>query len=391
MNAPVPISDSPPQSPVNVLYIIDQLCELGGAERMLLSILRALPKERFRTSLLTFRINPGLDIFADFPCPYEVLPLQKTYDWTALQVARKIRRRIRDQQISIVHTFFETSDLWAAPLAKMSGCKAVISSRRDMGILRTRMHHIAYRILNPTFDRVLTVSEAVRQFCIQNDHLAPQKVVTVYNGLALDKIASRNGAGELRAHLGLGPSARLITTIGNIRRVKGIDILVEAAAKVARHFPNAIFLVVGRNSEPAHFQEIQERIVALGMEKNVRFLGESENIFPYLKMSEVFFLPSRSEGFSNALIEAMACGLPCVATRVGGNSEAMEDGRSGYLVESENADASAERILMLLRNPAEAARMGAAGKETVGRKFTADVMMRTLMECYDSLLAEKRN
>jgi glycosyltransferase involved in cell wall biosynthesis len=245
--------------------------------------------------------------------------------------------------------------------------------------------------MNPTFDRVLTVSEAVRQFCIQNDHLAPQKVMTVYNGLALDKIASRNGAGELRARLGLDPSARLITSIGNIRRVKGIDILVEAAAKVARHFPSAIFLVVGRNSEPAHFQEIQERIVALGIEKNVRFLGESEDIFPFLKMSEVFFLPSRSEGFSNALIEAMACGLPCVATRVGGNSEAMEDGRSGYLVESENADASAERILMLLRNPAEAARMGAAGKEIVESKFTADVMMRRLMECYDSLIAEKRN
>lgn len=391
MNAPVPISDSPRQSPVNVLYIIDQLCELGGAERMLLSILRALPKDRFRSSLLTFRINPGLNIFADFPCPYEVLPLQRTYGWTALQVARKIRRRIRDQRISIVHTFFETSDLWAAPLAKISGCKAVVSSRRDMGILRTRMHHIAYRIMNPTFDRVLTVSEAVRQFCIQSDHLSPKKVMTVYNGLALDKIASRNGTGELRARLGLDPSARLITTIGNIRRVKGIDILVEAAAKVACHFPNAIFLVVGRNSEPAHFQEIQERIVALRIEKNVRFLGESENIFPFLKMSEVFFLPSRSEGFSNALIEAMACGLPCVATRVGGNSEAMEDGRSGYLVESENADESAERILMLLRNPVEAARMGDAGKEIVERKFTADVMMRKLTECYDSLLAEKRN
>jgi L-malate glycosyltransferase len=389
MSTPGPISESPTQSPIHVLYIIDQLCELGGAERMLLSILRSLPKDRFRCSLLTFRINPELNVFANFPCAYEVLPLRRTYDWTGLQVARKIRRRIRDQRVSIVHTFFETSDLWAAPLAKMSGCKAVVSSRRDMGILRTRMHHLAYRLLNPTFDLVLTVSEAVRQFCIENDHLSPQKVMTVYNGLALDKIASKNGAGELRAQLGLAPSARLVTTIGHIRRVKGIDTLVEAAAKVLHQFPNTMFLVVGRNSEPAHFREIQERITALGIERNVRFLGETENIFPILKISDVFFLPSRSEGFSNALIEAMACGLPCVASRVGGNPEAVEDGRSGYLVACENADESAERILMLLRNPLEATRMGAAGREIVERKFTADVMMRTLTDSYEKLVAEK--
>ena len=209
--------------------------------------------------------------------------------------------------------------------------------------------------------------------------------------MELDKILRANGAGELRASLRLEPTAPVVTTVGNIRRVKGIDILVETAAKVLRQFPNAVFLVIGRNSEPLHFQEIEERIAALGIKEKVRFLGESENIFPLLKMSDVFFLPSRSEGFSNALIEAMACGLPCVATRVGGNSEAVKDGWNGYLVESEDADASADRILKLLCNPMEAARMGAAGREIVERKFTADVMIQQLTQFYDRLLAEKRN
>jgi glycosyltransferase involved in cell wall biosynthesis len=179
--------------------------------------------------------------------------------------------------------------------------------------------------------------------------------------------------------------------VGNIRRVKGIDILVETAAKVLRQFPNAVFLVIGRNSEPLHFQEIEERVAALVIKEKIRFLGESENIFPLLKMSDVFFLPSRSEGFSNALIEAMACSLPCVASRVGGNAEALEDGRNGYLVESEDADASADRILKLLCNPMEAAHMGAAGREIVERKFTANVMIQHLTQFYDRLLAEKRN
>jgi glycosyltransferase involved in cell wall biosynthesis len=209
--------------------------------------------------------------------------------------------------------------------------------------------------------------------------------------LELDKISRANGAGELRASLRLEPTASVVTTVGTIRRVKGIDILVETAAKVLRQFPNAVFLVIGRNSEPLHFKEIEERIAALGIKEKVRFLGPSENIFPFLKMSDVFFLPSRSEGFSNALIEAMACGLPCVANRVGGNAEALEDGRNGYLVESEDAGASADRILKLLCNPKEAARMGAAGREIVEKKFTADVMIQQLTQFYDRLLAEKRN
>jgi glycosyltransferase involved in cell wall biosynthesis len=209
--------------------------------------------------------------------------------------------------------------------------------------------------------------------------------------LELDKVLSTNGAGDLRTSLQLESTAPVITTVGNIRHVKGIDILVETAAKVVRHFPNAVFLVVGRNSDPQHFQDLQERIAALGIQRNVRFAGEAENIFPFLKMSDIFFLPSRSEGFSNALIEAMACGLPCVATSVGGNPEAVEDGRTGYLVESEDADASTEKILMLLRNPIEAARMGAVGREIVERKFTADIMIRRLTEFYDRMLAGDRN
>ena len=391
MSVPLHLSTLRRDGRTHVLFMIDQLCEMGGAERVLLNTIRWLPKERYRCSLITFKIDSSLGIFESMPCPFYVFPMQRTLDWNSLQRAKKLRSFIRSEDVKIVHTFFETADLWGGLISKMTGVPVLVSSRRDMGILRSRKHDVAYRCVNPCFDLVLTVSEEVRRFCINKDHLAPQKVQTLYNGLELDKILRANGAGELRASLRLEPTAPVVTTVGNIRRVKGIDILVETAAKVLRQFPNAVFLVIGRNSEPLHFQEIEERIAALGIKEKVRFLGESENIFPLLKMSDVFFLPSRSEGFSNALIEAMACSLPCVASRVGGNAEALEDGRNGYLVESEDADASADRILKLLCNPMEAARMGAAGREIVERKFTADVMIQQLTQFYDRLLAEKRN
>jgi glycosyltransferase involved in cell wall biosynthesis len=118
-------------------------------------------------------------------------------------------------------------------------------------------------------------------------------------------------------------------------------------------------------------------------------VGALANPFPVLRASNVFCLPSRNEGFSNALIEAMGCGLPCVATRVGGNAEALEEGKSGYLVATEDADAMADRILRLLRDPVLARRMGEAARETVRARFSMDAMMNRLTGIYDELLAAK--
>jgi glycosyltransferase involved in cell wall biosynthesis len=371
--------------------VIDQLCEAGGAERALLKTIQLLPKERFRCSLITFKIDETLDLFRELPCPHLVLPLGRTYDLNALQTARKIRKFIRDEEVRIVHTFHETSDLWGGLVSYMKGGPALVSSRRDLGILRLPKHNLAYRLMNSRFDLVLTVSEEVRRFCIRMDHVAENKVATLYNGIEMSRIPKVNGRGNLRNSLEIAPRAPVILTVGHIRRVKGIDVLVETAAKVLPEFPNAIFLVIGRNSDPAHFLQVEARIAQLGIRSSIRFLGESENILSFHTMGDVFFLPSRSEGFSNALIEAMACSLPCVATRVGGNAEAVEDGRNGFLIESEDAASAADRILRLLRDPAAAKEMGAAGRKIVEEKFSAEAMIGQLVQHYDRLLEWRRN
>jgi glycosyltransferase involved in cell wall biosynthesis len=183
----------------------------------------------------------------------------------------------------------------------------------------------------------------------------------------------------------------VIATVGNIRPVKGIDILVQTAAIVVRQIPNALFLVIGKNSDPEYMQKVKAEIERLGVSWNVRFWGESEEVVSLLRQSNVFFLPSRSEGFSNALIEAMACCLPCVATNVGGNAEAVSDGKSGYLTNSEDAEGAAARILTLLRDDYAAREMGVAGRKIVERRFTADTMIEQLVGHYERLLANRRN
>jgi glycosyltransferase involved in cell wall biosynthesis len=379
------------RAPVHVLFIIDQLCEMGGAERMLLSTIRLLPKERFRCSLATFKLDPTLALFQALPCPHVVYPLWRTYDWNAFRSSSRIRKFLRRENVQIVHTFHETADLWGGFISKLGGNRILVSSRRDMGILRSLKHNLGYRLLNRMVDLVLTVSEEVRQFCIRTDGIVPQKAATLYNGLELANVDSRHAPRDLRTLLRVDSSAPVIATVGHIRPVKGIDILVRTAAIVVRQIPNALFLVIGRNSDPEYSKKLTRAIESFGVSSNVRFWGESNEVVSLVRQCDIFFLPSRSEGFSNALIEAMACGLPCVATNVGGNAEAVSHGESGYIINSEDADSAAARILMLLKDPDSARKMGTAGRKIVESRFTSDTMIAQLVGHYERLLANRRN
>jgi L-malate glycosyltransferase len=369
----------------HVLYIIDQLCEMGGAERVLVEMIRSLPKDEFRCSLVTFKIDESLPLLNDFPCPLHIFPLRRVYDWSGFRTARQLRDLIRREDVEIVHTFFETSDLWASVVAKFSGRVKLVSSRRDLGILRLPKHRIAYRVMRPIFDLVLTVSEQVRQFCLQEDRLSPERVITLYNGIDLEKLPLLSNASGVPALSG-SEGGPIISTVSHIRKIKGIDVLIRAAGIVCRELPTARFLIVGKHSEPQTFTELQELARSLGLEQNVLFLGEQDNILPTLKKTDVFCLLSRSEGFSNALIEAMACSVPCVATRIGGNTEAIKEPQNGFLVDCGDVDGAAERILQLLSDPALARRIGEAGRKTVETKFTSQAMMGQLVGIYRGLL-----
>ena len=150
----------------HVLFIIDELCEIGGAERVLLQTVRLLRQRNYNCSVITFKIQPNLEETQQIDFPLYVFPLGRTYNWNALRVALQIRRIIREQKVSIVHTFFETSDIWGSIVAKLSGVPVLISSRRDMGILRSRKHFMAYKFTGLLYDAVLTVAPQVRDYCI---------------------------------------------------------------------------------------------------------------------------------------------------------------------------------------------------------------------------------
>jgi glycosyltransferase involved in cell wall biosynthesis len=373
--------------PIHVLFLIDHLMARGGGESNLLKVVQLMPPEIVRCSVATFRIKP--EIRQLIPVPVHVLPFRRVYDFQALRSGLKLRRLIHEEKVDIVQTYFETSNLWGGLIAKLSGA-ILVSSRRDLGILRVAKHDFAYRFVNRITDRVLAVSEEVRRFCIDQDRLSPDHVSVIYNGVDLEQVAAAQKEASPLADAEWARSGRIVTCVANIRRVKGIDVLVHAAKKVCAEMPDAMFVILGDCRPWPYVIEIRSLVRSLGLEKNFQFLNFVENPLPTLKTSSVFCLLSRSEGFSNALLEAMACGVPPVVTQVGGNPEAIRDGENGFLVPVEDANIAADRILELLRDPARARRMGALAQSTVEARFSANTMIQQLIDLYHELLAKRK-
>lgn len=370
----------------HVLFLIDHLMALGGGETNLLKVVELMPPELVRCSIATFRIKP--EIRQNISVPVYVFPWKRFFHLDAWKAALALRRLIRTERVDIVQTYFETSNLWGGLVAKLSGA-LLLSSRRDMGILRKAKHALAYRLVNRLSNRVLAVSEEVKRFCVDADRIDPQRISVVYNGVDLKHIAEEDSHDNPFAEADWAGASHIVTCVGNIRRVKGIDTLVRTAQRVCHELPDAVFLVAGSLYERDYSEEVQTMIRSLGLEKNIKLLGFVKDPVPLLKMSDAFCLLSRSEGFCNALLEAMACGVPSVVTRVGGNPEAITDGENGFLVPVDDDAAAADRLLSLLRNPERAALLGDSGRNSVQARFSADAMIKKLIIVYRDLVAER--
>lgn len=365
----------------HVLLVLDQFPKtLGGGERIVLRLAALLPSYGYRVSILTFFVHPESTGLECPPCPIYLLPLQRTYDLTALRAAFALRRFLKEGQVAIVQTFFESSDIWAGFVTKATSTAKLIWSRRDMGILRGRKHHAAYRLMSGAPDAVFAVSEQVRRYCIEVDRIDPHRVQTIYNGVDLEDWRADARADRTQWDF-------VVATVGNIRPVKGHDIFLRAAAVVVSQIPGVRFSIAGEVLDQEYFAQLQALIIELGLTGHVEFAGGVSRLREHLSGADIFVLPSRSEGFSNAIVEAMAAALPVVATDVGGNAEAVVDGVSGFVVPSEDVQMLAAAIVTLFRDPLKAREMGEAGRALAAERFTTGAMMRRITAAYARLLA----
>jgi glycosyltransferase involved in cell wall biosynthesis len=189
-----------------------------------------------------------------------------------------------------------------------------------------------------------------------------------------------------RGALGLPDGVKLVGTVARLHPSKGIDGLIAAAARVVTRLPHTRFLLVGDGTERAALERLAHE---LGIAEHIVFLGERRDVRFLLAGLDLFVLPSREEGMGIVLIEAMATGIPVVATATGGIVEVVEDGVSGFLVPRGDANALAESIILALSAPGRAEQVSANARRRAAAMFSIDTTVHRTEQIYEELLREK--
>ena len=208
------------------------------------------------------------------------------------------------------------------------------------------------------------------------------RIVRIPNGVPLLESARDDAERRLgRSRLGL-PEGPLLLFVGRLNRHKGASDLIRAFPSLTRRFPGVTLALLGEGPLRGELSALAE---ALGVVSQVRLLGERDPE-PFLRVADVFVLPTRGEGMSNALLEAMGAGLPCVATRVTGNVEVVTDGETGLLVEPGGPDALAQAIGRLLADPLWRGRLGEAARQRIRAHHSVPEMVTAYRALFDRLI-----
>ncbi len=353
--------------PVRVAHVAESL-EMGGLEKLLVEFARHADRTRFELRFVTLGERGYLaDEIESLGWPVHALGMLPGLKPRAvLRLARLFRR----ERVGVVHTHSEGPLLYATPAARLAGVRGLIHTRHhgpDLGNNSTRARR-AVAIVSRWVDRMVCVADDGARACV-TEGVAASRVVTVWNGIDLARFA----------YSGPRPGGPAVI-VARLVPEKDHATLLHAWALVARVEPEFRLEIAG---DGPLMGDLVETAGALGLRDRVTFLGRVDDVPGLLGRAGMLVLSSRLEGISLTLLEAMARGLPVVATRVGGNPEVVVDGETGRLVPAGSPADLAGAVVSLHRDPAAAVRMGVAGRGRAEAHFDVRRTLATYERFYE--------
>jgi len=375
-----------------VLHLINSF-QQGGTERQAVQLVRLLQTSgHYDVHVACLDGSGGLRKELESLGNIPEFPLTSFYDRNAISQLRQLAGHLRARNIKLLHTHDFYTNVFGMAAAALARVPVRIAGRRETEGLRSKTQKRLERWSYHLAQVVVTNAEAVRQHLI-GEGVAPAKVVTIYNGVDVERVAPKPSCNreELLAGYNLSHHAgrRFVTIVANLRHaVKDHPTFLRAAQRVKREVPEAAFILAG---EGELLEPMRGLAVDLGLAQDTFWIGRCSNVPDLLAVSEVCVLSSIAEGFSNAILEYMAAARPVVATDAGAAREAVQDGKTGYLVPIGDDKSMATRIVTLLRAPEQARAMGAVGRRVVAQKFSCAAQRERTEELYDQLLCSTAN
>jgi glycosyltransferase involved in cell wall biosynthesis len=290
-----------------------------------------------------------------------------------------LARDLRGRRIQLIHSFGFYGNILGVLAARLARVPAVIASQRELGDLRSPLQRWVHGVALRLAGHVVVNSEAVAER-LKAARIAPaHRIVLIPNGVDLARFAPAPGSGAFRS------DRVTVGTLAMLRPEKAVGDLVRAAPAVRERCPAARFVIWG---DGLGRPELERLVREVGLERVVELRGATAQPEAALRDLDIFVLPSISEACSNALLEAMALGLPVVATRVGGIPALVEDGKTGLLVPPGEPSSLARAIIRLIEDPGLAAALAVRARERVQNEFGLDRMLARIDALYDRALTD---
>lgn len=349
--------------------VVDSL-EVGGAERHVVDLAVSL-------SLREYEVTVACSVAGDLSESLEEanVPVRSPLDQLVKRrvsagYARALRRLAKEERFDLVHAHVYASAAAAAIATVGTGVPLVVTEHTE-AIWRGRRARLVTRWFCRRASRVIAVSDAVKRRLVKQDNVPPGKIAVIPNAVPANP-DSGSGTPPLRDELRDRP---LVGVLARLQPEKGVATFLKAGAHVAKVVPQACFIVVGDGPLRTELEVLVRRLC---MEQNVRFLGFRSDPRALIELLEVLVVPSLTEGAPLVVLEAMAAGVPIVASAVGGIPDQIRHEGEGLLVPPGDPAALADSVLKLLRDPGLARRMGASGCRKATTVFShAEMVART--------------
>jgi glycosyltransferase involved in cell wall biosynthesis len=366
---------------IRILRVITWL-PVGGIERKIVEVLPRLDRSRFEVSLVCLReMGPLAEELAAHDIPVSLIKFRQRWDFGA---TRRLTALMKKRDIDVVHSHMYRSNVPATVAAHRAGVKAVWAQVHNVDTWETRRQLAMDRFACRWRTGMIAVSREVRHEVMSKLNLPEEKVRLIYNGVDTARFGTGDGRAELRSEWKVEDNDLVFLMAARLVEQKRPQDFLEMARHLmnlergTRGRPRSFFCIAGDGQKLA---ELKALAATLPIPDRVIFLGQRDDVPRVMNASDVFIMTSTKEGFSNALVEALASGLAIVATNVGGNAEAVRDGKDGVIIPASRLEALHRAADSLVAQPALRDSLRTAARERA-REFSLNVMVRHVEALY---------
>lgn len=345
----------------------------GGLERLLVDFAKFHHRDQCEMTFLALHAaGRPADEIRDCGCEVRAL---NSHGQGRLAVWKQLARLFRELQPDVVHTHNAAPHWYATPAARWAGVPIVVNTRHGQRFGQTWRSQWQYRLAARMVDRIVAVSEDAAALCLREDKLPAEKVITIWNGIDLDRFQYR------------GPVTRPeLISVARLSAEKDFPTLLRAVDLARQHIPELRLRIIGDGAERPGLEKLA---VSWQLGGHVEFLGERSNVPELLASAGCFVSSSLTEGISLTLLEAMAVGLPVLATSVGGNPEIVVEGETGRLVPAADPAAFAAGIVRMWQERAQWESYGRQGRTRIANHFDIRRMVQQYEDLYAALCLTK--